>query len=424
MTESKLLAEQVSSHSMRATHEIVLALEKSKSAMETLVMRMGEIACLIDTNTKIIWGNYEAGEIFGIDIDDFNDHNLSDLLDAKNGAILKSKLDLIDQAELPIIEDFQLELNVSPSRSYVFQAKPFEGLTRRRGLVILMIGRDITSVLKAENEQARLENELEMARLVQSAFLPKVGHKVEKLDISSYYQSAEKCSGDWWGSFPLGKGYEMICIGDVMGHGTAAALLTVMIHSICQTISSIPGEAKKVVAEPGYLANKLNLLAYDTFQGRYFMTFFIMIFDFNNGVIRFCNAGHRLPLTVNVIAAQKAVAKTTEGSPQDLVDPESLVSVGNPLGVAQDSEYRGSEKEISDGDRFILYTDGVIEAVNEDGKALGLRSFTHMVKQSSALESANFCQKIVDNVKVYTSNNVPDDDVTVVIIDIPKGWQS
>jgi HAMP domain-containing protein len=87
------------------------------------------------------------------------------------------------------------------------------------GKAVIKMAAQLKNLVATEKEKARIDRELETARVVQNAFFPKTLSAPGRLGVVGHYRSATECGGDWWGHFPLADGRDLIGIGDATGHG-------------------------------------------------------------------------------------------------------------------------------------------------------------------------------------------------------------
>jgi len=134
-----------------------------------------------------------------------------------------------------------------------------------------------------------------------------------------------------------------------------------------------------------------------------FITAFYCIYERNTGMLNFCRGGHNHPLLVS-----SASGTVTE-----------LKSAGSLLGLFSDIKYEEKEIPLEKGDRLILYTDGLIETCNDSGEMYGLTRLMTVVVKHKNLDPASLSEMIMSEVTGFTGPDKFDDDVTLLIFDIP-----
>jgi len=217
-------------------------------------------------------------------------------------------------------------------------------------------------------ERERVEQELQVARTIQQASLPKEVPQLEEWEISPYYQSAREVGGDFYDFHLLSEGRVGLVVGDATGKGVPAALVMSttcgMLQAVSRTLDSpSPGEVLYRVNETLLARNPPNM----------FVTRFYAILDPKSGHFSYANAGHDLPyLHRNGEAAE-------------------LRARGMPLGLMPGMSYEEKEIVVDAGDRALLYSDGLVEAHDPQGEMFGfprLRALVAEHGEERSLEEA------------------------------------
>jgi phosphoserine phosphatase RsbU/P len=281
----------------------------------------------------------------------------------------------------------------------------------------------IELLMTAEIEKARFEKELETAKLVQSTFFPKKDIVSTHLSVTGSYQPATECGGDLWGHYHIREGVELVFIADAMGHGAPAALVTAIAYSCCKSLSSILAENSPLDASPGTLLRRLNTIILDAVDGKISMTFFAALFDFKTGIVTFANAGHNFPFVLtgnrNDPRLGSGKKRFPEGSPTAAI---TLTLMGNPLGVQRDSEYKEKQFAMAAGDKYVLFTDGLIENTLNDQPPFSRKMLIETVSGYGNESIGVIKDNIFTNgYKIFGSENLQD-DVTVVVAEVSPLW--
>jgi len=202
----------------------------------------------------------------------------------------------------------------------------------------------IRSRLRLERMQRDvMAKEMTDAREIQLKWLPKEQCKAQGLEIAALNTPATHISGDFYDWFDLPDGRIVVTIGDVTGHGMAAAFLMASTQLLVRSI--MPR-----VPDAGTCLNEVNRqLCMQTFNGQ-FVTLLILVIDTCNGTLELSTAGHQAPLM---------------GAGQDF--EEMTIEPDLVLGVERDSTYRTQRVDLPSGANLVLYTDGAIDAQSPDG---------------------------------------------------------
>lgn len=258
-------------------------------------------------------------------------------------------------------------------------------------------------VLTETSEKARMQNELEVVRNVQTSFLPSKSQATyEWVKIIGYYRSATESGGDWWWHWTPGN-KAFVIIGDVTGHGAGAAMITSAARSAISTIE----DDETITIEKVY--STLTSALYKTSSGQMSMSAFIIEIDYFLKIVRFINASH-LPA---ILLDKKVDPKLWNKLPH-LNDPRSP-----PLGSGS-MVYGVGETSVQPGQRLILITDGITERKNELGVELNEREFYKALIQchnSYPSKQDDFIRYFVQESDINAGNAELADDMTVVAID-------
>ena len=153
--------------------------------------------------------------------------------------------------------------------------------------------------------------------------------------------------------------------------------------------------------EPQTLCQKVNHIICGNIAVDRFITFFYATLDVASRRLRYCNAGHNAPVLVH-----------QDGS------YERLETGGLVLGVNAKAGYEQGELALASGDRLVLFTDGVTEAVNAKGEEYGEQRLLHLLIESRHLGAVALQETVVDSVKRFSDGRLKDDS-TVVVAAIP-----
>jgi serine phosphatase RsbU (regulator of sigma subunit)/anti-sigma regulatory factor (Ser/Thr protein kinase) len=195
-------------------------------------------------------------------------------------------------------------------------------------------------------ERERIEQELEVARLIQQRFLPHELPEPPGWHVAAYYQPAREVGGDFYDFIELPDGQLGIVVGDVTDKGVPAALVMATTHSILRA------EAPRLVS-PGEVLGRVNDLLVPEMPEHMFVTCLYAVLDPASGRLRFANAGHNLPYL-------RAEGGVTE-----------LRATGMPLGLLPGMAYEEKEAALAPGDDLLLHSDGLAEAHGPERQMFG-----------------------------------------------------
>jgi sigma-B regulation protein RsbU (phosphoserine phosphatase) len=241
-------------------------------------------------------------------------------------------------------------------------------------------------------EKQRLETQLEVARQVQLELLPGRDPQLENFDISAYNFPTEEVSGDYYDWVRIYDDQIGIVIADVSGKGVPAALLMSFLRASLRAATHI-GYA------PHISMSKVNYLLWESIERNQFVTAFYGILDATNRTLSYSNAGHNPPLLMRVDGTVRFEERG-----------------GVPLGMFRDSRYYEYFETIEPGEVFVLYTDGVTEAMNSTDEEYGRDRLVTAVRACRELPAREMIDFIHRDLTAWTEGRGAHDDVTFFII--------
>jgi len=246
-----------------------------------------------------------------------------------------------------------------------------------------------------------LEREVELAASLQIGFVPEPRlHVVGDISVIGSWEPASQCGGDWWFLHPLSGGRALIAIGDVTGHGVAAAMVTAAAKGACDAAVRVQGDALDLVALMGQLDAAVRRVG----AGKLHLTCFLALLDPAAGEIHFANAGHVVPYLVR-----------QNGKPD--LEIQALVARGNPLGAGTSTVTRSATKPLEGGDILVWYTDGLVEGVDPTGKQFGDRRMQRVLRalDRARLDPETVHDAIAGAAAAHRAGRPHADDMTLVV---------
>ncbi|MEO8218770.1 MAG: SpoIIE family protein phosphatase [Acidobacteriota bacterium] len=247
-------------------------------------------------------------------------------------------------------------------------------------------------------ERERVKAEIDAANRIQAALLPSSDPQIHGATVASSYRSATEIGGDYFDFLPLDNGDIGLAFGDVAGHGLTSGIVMAMAKSALLVQVGHDSSPRRVM-------EVLNETVIKTAPRRMMMTFFFGLLDPISHRLRFSSAGHLDPY---VFRAKLGIL-------------EPLSAWGFPLGVRRRDPFRELDVTFEAGDRLILYSDGLIEAVDDDGEPFGFSRFERVLLKSGELSAEEIKKSVLDSVKRFTHNRPPADDQTLVVISFEEG---
>lgn len=241
------------------------------------------------------------------------------------------------------------------------------------------------------------EYELRTIAEFQHNLLPEDVPTVPGLDVAVHYRTAHRAGGDYYDFFPLSDGRLGVLVADVSGHGTPAAVLMAVTHSMTHALADPP-------ARPGEFLAYLNaqLARRYTVATGHFVTATYAVFDPKRGTVTFSSAGHAAPRgRVNGSAGFTALDQLRR----------------LPLGVTYRSlgPYPEQVVHLKPGDAVALFTDGITEATDWRGEPFGEERLDSVLGREFTC-SACAVADVVGELDRHTASGPPADDRTLVLI--------
>ncbi|MGZ7079230.1 MAG: PP2C family protein-serine/threonine phosphatase [Thermoanaerobaculia bacterium] len=252
---------------------------------------------------------------------------------------------------------------------------------------------DLAPHVKRIIERERVKAEIDAANRIQAALLPLEAPHMAGASVASHYRAATEIGGDYFDFLPQQSGEIGIAFGDVSGHGLTSGIVMAMAKAALLVQVDYDSSPRAVL-------DVLNDIVIRTAPRRILMTFFFGLLDPHAQTLRFSSAGHLDPYVYR--AADKRV--------------EPLSSWGFPLGVRRREPFREHGVTFAVGDKLILYSDGLIEAIDDDGEPFGFVRFEQAVLENGHRSADDIKKALLQSVRKFTRNRPPEDDQTLVVV--------
>src|SRR5262249_17937012 len=218
-------------------------------------------------------------------------------------------------------------------------------------LNVNLLGRTVNNLLLTQQLQEAyraLDEEKQQIGRMQRHLLPSELPSIEGLELGASYRTCSRAGGDYYDVLPLPEGHWGLFMADVSGHGTPAAVVMAMMHTLMHAFPGPPMPPARVLA---HLNRHLLAMAPEGM----FATAFYGVYDPHYRRLRYASAGHPPPRW----RRSNGCIHGVEGAP------------GLPLGVLEEDFWSEQELTLVPGDALILYTDGILEGTNAQGEAFG-----------------------------------------------------
>lgn len=241
--------------------------------------------------------------------------------------------------------------------------------------------------------QEALEKELSMAQEIQHSFLPEATPKIPGWEIATYYQSAKHVGGDFYDFIPLKNANLGIVIADVADKGVPAALVMALSRTLVRGIAIQDNSPAQVLC-------RANEMLMTESRNRRFITLFYAVLNPKTGAVTCARAGHNPPY----------VWQASES------EFRALQPAGMALGIVAKISLEEETLTIQKNDIFVLYTDGVTEAMNSKQEEFSEERLMTLIKQHHRLSAEKLVKKIQKEVENFRAGSEPSDDFTLLVI--------
>jgi serine phosphatase RsbU (regulator of sigma subunit) len=254
----------------------------------------------------------------------------------------------------------------------------------------------IRSILRnrrdAVRDHGRLARELQSAADVQRTLFPRLRPALVTLDCAGMCRPASAVGGDYFDYVPVDAGRVALVLADVAGKGMPAALLMASLHGV------IRAQAASMAHRLGELVSIINTLLHREADRPSYATMFIGVYDDDRRVMEYVNAGHP-PALVFRAHDDSALALDAICPPAGLFDTITAV----PKRV-----------QLEPGDRLVVYSDGVSEAVNAGGDEFGCQGLIDLVGRLEPASAESLCEGVLDALADHQAGARQRDDITIL----------
>ncbi len=269
---------------------------------------------------------------------------------------------------------------------------------------MLILAQDTTEEIETRKKLTQREkkhiSEIKLAKDLQQDFFP-ISFQKKRIRLATKLISARELAGDFFDIFDLGPNSLGIVMGDVVGKGIPASLMAM---SVLGMISNAQGK----MTSPREMMEKVNAELVNRIKGDYwYATAFYAKIHVDKLTVTFARAGHELPIWWSESDGE---CRFLEGN-------------GLPLGMFHNSEFETCQVEMGEGDKLVLYTDGLCDATNVEGERFGNERLVNLVKRYATLSAKNLLKVIELNVTKFMGSIPQADDMALAIVSVvPDSW--
>ncbi len=267
--------------------------------------------------------------------------------------------------------------------------------------LLQILGQQISSIIRDKNLlkeyllKQTIEKEIDVAHRIQQKLIPKYPPKIEGVDIFAVNLPAKTVSGDYYDFLKHdaeGKKIGLV-IADVSGKGIPAAMIMSMTRAILKT---------QVVDNfsPASVLERSNSFIISDMENNRYVTMFYGMLDIETLEFTYSKAGHNPPFWMH----------------GDTLEIEELDARGFFVGMFETVSYEEKKISLKPDDKLILFTDGIVEAMNEKDEEYGQERFIDIIKKYHYFDAKSLVDKILMDVEVFAGSAPQSDDLTLMIV--------
>lgn len=417
--DSPLLVRSIRYAMKRAATE--LALEDERNLLRSVIDNVPDSIYVKDADGRYLLGNTAHAQQLGIrSPEDIVGHTSADFFapEVAHGFAADDQRVLVSGTAIVNRHEF-----VGEGRALKWLSTTKVPLRDARGRIIGIVGlgRDITARKQAEEELARyaeelreknaeIEDDLQMAREVQQAFLPQqfptfppaANPEDSALRFVSRYLPTMTLGGDFFHVLSLSDSRAGVFICDVMGHGVRAALVTAIQRTLVEELHALADRPGEFLTQMN--ASLLSILRRT--NSPLFATAFYLVADLVEGTLCYANAGH--PRALHLRRDHGVVEALAHGKP------------GPALGVFGDSVYVAHETTLAPRDLLILFTDGLYEVENAHGELFDFRLLHDVLRSRVLRPTEELFNEMLEEVRRFSATGGFSDDVCIVGMEVQR----
>jgi len=260
------------------------------------------------------------------------------------------------------------------------------------GLTLLLV------LVLEVGDRVVMKRDLQIAKEIQNWLLPNQPPAIPGAEVAFLTRPANTVAGDYYDVFArlvdAGEAPRfLLAVADVAGKSVPAAMLMATFQASLRTLSARP------VPLPELLRGMNQYALTNSQGGMRFTTAFISEYDPSTRSLTYVNAGHNPPMVCRKSGAL-----------------ERLEVGGLPIGILADAPYQSASITLMAGDWLVIFTDGVIEAVNQRNEEFGETRLLQAVAAGSQQTPAELLPRIMANIDFFVGNTPQHDDITLLLV--------
>ena len=271
------------------------------------------------------------------------------------------------------------------------------------GIVARLLG-DMAAGLKSAQsvwlENQGRKHDLDIAKEIQENLLPKHVPRIAGYDVSAYYSPSKEVGGDYYDFFLVDKTHLGMICADVSGKGIPGSMVMMMAKAL------VSNEAQDNLSPRDIFCKVNRTLAKDIKRGM-FVTAFYMLLDIPTARLTVASAGHN-PLLLYRAATKQCVE----------VNPGGIALGFDKDGRLFERNMKEEVIQLQRGDRAVIYTDGVTEAMSHSGEEFGEERLQAITIQTAMRTSSEYLTTLVNAIQGHAQTDEQHDDITIVTLKV------
>ncbi len=262
------------------------------------------------------------------------------------------------------------------------------------GVLLFSFGYVAARIIFANERRLQsIENELAIAREIQTSIIPSGNPELRNIRIAAAYRPMTYVAGDFYDFIPVDENRAGFLVADVSGHGVPAALIATMIKVAIRSV--VP-----CAHDPWAVLRGLNRVLYGQLRNQFITASYLWI-DMESRIALYSAAGHP-PLL------------RWRGGRLERIESNGLL-----FGVTPEPEYPVCDMALTPGDRLLLYTDGLIEPENSEGDSFGDSRLERVMCENQSRSPSELVERLLSEIRLWQpAANEQQDDITLVVIDV------
>ena len=298
----------------------------------------------------------------------------------------------------------QLDEDIPSDGKFIrFRGTAYPAQNETQGGMVLLaedVTRDVIARREANRRERRYSQEIELAKRLQQDFFP-ANYQKKRIRITTRLILAAELAGDFFDIFNLGPNTIGLVMGDVVGKGIPGSLMAMSVHGM------LANQAGALTPPMRVLERVSDALNHQLKSDYWYATCFYAKVHVTQLRVTYARAGFELPLWWH----------------HDTTEVSFLEGDGLPLGIFPGNQYETHQVTLSEGDRLLLYTDGLTDTVNRAGERFGHDRLVELFQKYCNLSSKNLLNVIEHAVTQFRAGGELLDDIALALITVvPDSW--